>query len=102
LKNVDNEVGIVLAFGDFIRGFFNCRRCGGWERADLGVHMRCGALDQSKRAQKRPVETQPADRKIFDRALRLRAVQGVGRDADVAHGVMFGSEGLAHAYIVRA
>jgi hypothetical protein len=53
------------------------------------VRQRRSLLHGAQRGDEAARETHPADREVLHGALRLRAVQGVGRDPDLAHGVVF-------------
>ena len=78
LENVDHELIVVLAGGDFFGGFFDGGREIRRQLAEPAVHVRRRALDQAERADERPRKTQTADGEILDGALRLRAVERVG------------------------
>ena len=54
----------------------------------LGVGERRRLLDAGERGDLRGLEHRPRDREVLDRALRLRAVQGVRGNAHLAHRVV--------------
>ncbi len=87
LENVHDKLSVVIARSHGIGSLLD--GCGqfGRQLAQPPIHSRGGALDQPQRADEGPRKTQPADRKILNRPLRLRAVQRIGGDAHLAHRV---------------
>src|SRR5258707_5242367 len=59
------------------------------ERAKLLVRQRGRLLEQNERTDEDRMLTQAADRIVLDRALRLRAVEGVVRNLDFSQSVFF-------------
>ena len=94
LEDVDREVRVVPPFGDFQRRLLDRRGALGVERVELEVGGRRGPLDQAERADEVARHAQAADRKVLDRALRLRAPQRVGRHLQLAEAVSFDAESL--------
>src|SRR5581483_11473877 len=97
LENVDREMIVELAIGDAtgsgpnaFGGFFG-------KVPEIGVDLRGGAFDQAHGANERARKTQATDWEVFDRALRLSAIEGVFGDAHFAHGVALNAMTLAHA-----
>ncbi len=89
LENVDHELIVVLARRHFFGGLLDGRREIGRQLTEPSIHARSRALDQPQRADERSWKTQPADRKIFNRALRLRSVKRIRRNAHFTHRVPF-------------
>ena len=99
LKDIDDELVAHLAVDHLLGG--PCDRVG-----ELCIELRqtlVGAgrreLDQRGRADELWMRAHAGDGEVFDGALRLRAIVGVGPDADVAQGVLF--DAVAHAASVR-
>src|SRR5665213_1855704 len=103
LENVDDKLSVVIAgchgIGSLLDG------CGkfGRQLAQPSVYSRGGAFNYAQRAQEGARKSQPADREILNRALRLRTVQRIGGDAHFAHGVpldavFHGGYGLAFGW----
>ncbi len=63
----------------------------------LTVHGRGDTLDRGQRSDERPLDRPARDREVLDRALGLRAPQGIGRNPNFAHRVVFGAIGRGHA-----
>ena len=78
----------MLALGDLVGG----RGDGGGDLAvqhpQPGVDTCGGRLHEPQRTDLRAVQTTPGDREVLDGALGLRAVQRVGGNGDLAHGVV--------------
>jgi len=101
LKDVDWEVGIPSALGDLLRRLPDGLRLLCIQQAQLLVHLRRRALNQSQRTDKHAREANAADGEVLHRALRLRAVQRVGGHLHLAQRIAFRSE-LAHTLLLLA
>ena len=86
LEDVDRELRVVPAFGDFERRLLDGGGALRIERVELEVRGRRRPLDQPERADELARHAQPADREVLDRTLRLRAPQRVGGDLQLARG----------------
>ncbi len=89
LKNVDDKLGIELPLRDpcgcgFDRVCLRRRKL-----AQLPVGRGRGRLDEPERAQKRPLKSQAAERKVFDGPLGLSSVERSLGHRYVAHRIMF-------------
>ena len=98
LVDVDREVVVVAAFGDFGGGRgdrFGNRRL---EEAELSVRLGSGLLDLGECPQEAAREALAGDREVEDGSLGRGAVEGVGRDLQLAHGVLLdaGARRVAH------
>ena len=85
LEDIEDELDIVLAVHDLLRGRFDRRRRLRRDAADLLIDLRGGALDQREGADEAAGESQVADGEIADGALRLRAPQGIVRHLHLTH-----------------
>ena len=100
LEHVDRELRVVPAFGDFERRLLDCRGARGVEGVEVEIGGRSRPLDQAERTDELPRHAQPADRKVLDRALGLRAPQRVGRDLQLAQAVALAPETFVrHRYL---
>ena len=64
-----------------------------WSRTpSSALALRAGGLDLRQRADVRRLERRAGDREVLDRALRLRAPQGVAGHLYLAHGVVLDAE----------
>ena len=63
-----------------------------WQQAEAGVGGRGGVLDQGQRANEAARHGQAADRKVLDRALRLRTPERVGWNLQLSHAVSLDAE----------
>ena len=89
LEDVDGEMLVVAALGDGAGAVLDGLRHVGLHQAQVEVGLGAGGLDQSQRPDEAAGESQPADGEVVDSALRLRRVQGLGRDVHLAEGVFF-------------
>ena len=94
LEDVEREVRVVTAFRDFQRRLLDGRSALGIQAVEVEIRGRRRPLDQAERADELARHAQAADRKVLDRALRLRAPQRVGRHLQLAEAVSFRSETL--------
>ena len=88
LVDVDREVVVVAALGDLGGGRGDRLGDGSFEEAELGVRLGRGLLDLGERPQEAAREALAGDREVEDGPLGRGAVQGVGRDLELAHGVL--------------
>ena len=88
LVDVDREVVVVAALGDLGGGRGDRLGDRPLEEAELGVRLGCGLLDLGERPQEAAREALAGDREVEDGALGRGAVQRVGRDLQLAHGVL--------------
>ena len=72
LEDIERELVVVAAVGDFVRGVFNGPGHVGLHQSQVVVHRRRRTLDEPERAQEGARETQAADGEVVDGALRLR------------------------------
>ena len=98
LEYVDNKLRVVIARSHGVGGLLN--GCGQIRRqlAQPPIHSRSRALNQPQRTNEGSRKTQAADRKIFNRPLRLGAIQRIGWDAHLAHRVVLDT--VFHAALV--
>jgi hypothetical protein len=93
LEDIDDEVAPVLRF--LAQDRVACGNDGvrdlRFHRAQLAVGKSRRFLQENESADEERVLAEPADGIVFDRALCLRAVERISRDADFADGVAFDS-----------
>ena len=94
LKNIDYELLVEFAVYHLTRRLANRPRDRRVEQAELLVGRSGGVFDQPKSTNELRRETDTADRKVFNGALRLRAIVGVFRHLDFAHGIPFDTKSL--------
>ena len=87
LPDDQREMIVELALGDLLSGPDDGGADLGVELAEVHVDLGGGALDEPEGADDRRWLPLPADREVFQRALRLGAPVAVGRDSDFAEGV---------------
>ena len=103
LIDVDREMRVVRAVGDFERG--GADRLAGLlrQQAQPRIDLGRGRLDQAQRTDEAARHRAAGNREILHGTLGLRAPQGVGGHLQFAHAVVFGTErgrvlGLAHRF----
>ena len=102
LVDVQGEVVVPPAFGDFPRSGGDGRAPFGREESQLDVGLGGGLFQPPERLDEAPPEAPPADGKVLDRALGLRAVKGVGGNPHLAHGVLLDSMCFGHDVTPRS
>ena len=83
-------------FGDFPRRGGDGRAPLGREESQLDVGLGGGFLQPPQCLDEATPEATPADGKVLDRALGLGAVEGVGGNPHLAHGVLLDSMCFRH------
>src|SRR5215210_9264540 len=87
LKDIYWKMLIIVACGNLLRGLYDGCSHGIVHQTQSAIGPRASCLDESERANKRAWHAQPANRKVVDRALCLRAIQGPGRYFKLTHTV---------------
>src|SRR4029453_10530864 len=97
LEDIDNKLRIEFPVNDFLRrgndGFPNLRI----EQPQIHVGACGGQLDKSQSPDEFTGKTKVADGEVFDRPLRLSAVEGVRRDAHFTHRVFLKAEAFSRS-----
>src|SRR5690606_15775665 len=91
------EMRVDLTRRDAVRRLADRTRLPRLEIAEPGIGFGRRSLDQAERANEFARHREPGNREVVDRALSLRAIQRIGRDAQLAHAVTLGSVG-AHEF----
>ncbi len=88
LPDHERKLPVVLAGEHLVRRGGDGVRLVRGERLQLGVHQRAGALDPRERADQLDRHALAGDAEVLERALRLRAPELVGGNADVSEGIV--------------
>jgi hypothetical protein len=95
LENVHGEMGHVIAGQQFLAGGHDSFALPFGNLLELKVGLGGSSFCQQQRADELARHAQLADREVVHRTLGLRAVQGLGRDLQLAHAVAFNT-GITH------
>ena len=100
LEHDERKLGVQTTVDDLLRRAHDQRHLVGGQLAERAVGLSRAFLENPERANNRPSPAKPvdADRKVVDRALRLRAPQTIGRDADFAERVLLHTVGFHKKY----
>jgi hypothetical protein len=99
LEDVDRELRVVLAIRHCQRRLADRRSLVLLQVAHSQVDLDRRGLDQAQCTNELARQVQAGNREIVDRALGLRAIQGVDGDFQLAHAVVFDTE-TAHDRIL--
>ncbi len=94
LKNVDRKLRVVVAVGYRLRRLLDSNRNIAFEQTQFRVGARRGPLHETQRRDELARHREPRNRKIIDRALRLRAPERIVRNLQFAHAVLFDAVSL--------
>ena len=94
LKNVDDEMVVKIAVDNLLGGLHDgiCPFLA--QQSQFLIHLRRRSFDHSQRTNKRPGESEVADRKVLHRPHRAGPVISAGGNIEFAHGIAFFSEVL--------
>ena len=95
LEDVEREGVGVLTVGHLVGGPRDRGRAVAGDHPEVAVHRRRAGLQQRQGADEPRLEGGAGDREVLDSALGLRTPERVGRDLDLAEGVVFGA-GATH------